>query len=124
MLDDLKIGPEHVPDKPKQIKDLLLGEDCDEDFSLAEEDLSQTHKKLTETIVQNNLNKPVDEFAQLFMMPTEDQNYEPETIKTNNDPKSKPKEVKDFSKSKVKVSVIGGDTATPNMNINQELKID
>ena len=68
----MKIDPEHVPDKPKQIRDLLLGEDCDEDFSLAEEDLSQTHKKLTETIVQNNLNKPVDEFAQLFMMPTED----------------------------------------------------
>ena len=58
------------------------------------------------------------------MMPTEDQNNDPETIQTNNDPKSKPKEVKDFSKSKVKVSVIGGDTATPNMNIDQELKID
>ena len=40
LLDDMKIGPEHLPDKPKQIKDLLLGEDCDEDFSLAEEDLS------------------------------------------------------------------------------------
>ena len=79
ILNELKIDVENFPDKPKQIKDLLLGAGSDGEISLAEEDLSQTHKKLTETIVQNNLNKPVDEFAQLFMMPAEEQK-DPEPI--------------------------------------------
>ena len=51
LTNELKIDVEHIPDKPKNIKDLLQGNEQDEDVSLAEEDLSQTHKKLTDTIV-------------------------------------------------------------------------
>ena len=64
---ELGIAVEYIPDKPRKIQDLCDNGEDDGNSSMAEEDLQETHKKLTETIRNNNQSKHVDEFAQLFM---------------------------------------------------------
>ena len=51
---ELGIEQENIPDKPRQIQDLFSNGVDDDNSSLAEEDLQETHKKLTETIANNN----------------------------------------------------------------------
>ena len=70
------MSPEHIPDKPRHLIEFNRNAD-DGNSSVSEEDLQETHKKLTETIRTNNESKYVDEFVNLFM--TNDQPNEPQT---------------------------------------------
>ena len=103
LTDELSIKPEHIPDGPKNLLDFYV--DGDGNSSMSEEDLQDTHKKLTDNLRTVKEVKQVDEFVNLFM--TNDPAKESQ-------PKPKSFEIKrsEVPRSNLKVKVSGGEIPT------------